>query len=104
VGYNVIEHLIKFNKLNDDEIATAFVRINACHATALVNLANSANHDELCVVKTCKKRCKLSYLHNNHKLGQFDYTTLKFRLPPTPTTVKLPPYIYYLKFIKLATR
>jgi hypothetical protein len=55
VGFNVIEHLIKFNKLNDDEIATAFVRINACHATTLVNLANSANHDELCVVKTCKK-------------------------------------------------
>ena len=55
VGFNVIEHLIKFNKVNGDEIAAAFVRINACDATALVNLVNSANHDELCVVKTCKK-------------------------------------------------
>jgi hypothetical protein len=55
VGFNVIEHLIKFNKLNRDEIAEAFVRINACDATALVNLVNSANHNELCVVKTCKK-------------------------------------------------
>jgi hypothetical protein len=45
VGFNVIEHLIKFNKLNGDEIAAAFVRINACDATALVNLVNSANHD-----------------------------------------------------------
>jgi hypothetical protein len=52
VGFNVIEYLIKFNKLNGDELA---VRINACDATALVNLVNSANHDELCVVKTCKK-------------------------------------------------
>jgi hypothetical protein len=37
VGFNVIEHLIKFNKLNGDEIAAAFVRINACDTTALVN-------------------------------------------------------------------
>ena len=55
VVFNVIEHLIKFNKLNGDEIAAAFVRINAYDSTALVNLVNSANHDELCVVKTCKK-------------------------------------------------
>ena len=68
VGFNVIEHLIKFNKLNGDEIAAAFVRINACDATALVNLVNSANHDELCVVKTCKKdvpRGQKSYLVDN---------------------------------------
>ena len=63
VGFDVIEHLIKFNKVNGDEIAATFVRINACGATALVNLVNSANYDELCVVKTCKKDvgCRTSW-------------------------------------------
>ena len=33
------------------------------------------------------------FVHNNHKLGQFDYTTFKFLMPPTPTKT---PTIYLL--------
>lgn len=55
IGFNVIEHLIKANDLSSNEIATALIGVNACNATALINLVNSVNHDELCLVKISKK-------------------------------------------------
>jgi hypothetical protein len=36
-------------------MATALVGINVCDATALVDFVSGVNHDELCLVKTCKK-------------------------------------------------
>jgi hypothetical protein len=39
------------------------------------------------------------FVHNNHKLGQFDYTTFKFLMPPTPTKT---PTIYLLPKIHKA--
>ena len=55
IGFNTIEHLIKVNNLKGNEIATALVGVNVCNATALVDFVNAVNHDELCLVKTCKK-------------------------------------------------
>ena len=39
------------------------------------------------------------FVHNNHKLGQFDYTTFKFVMPPTPTKT---PTLYLLPKIHKA--
>ena len=55
IGFDAIEHLIKVNNLQGKEIATALVGVNVWNATALVNFVNGVNHDELCLVKTCKK-------------------------------------------------
>ena len=55
IGFNAIEHLIKVSNLQGKEIATALVGVNVWNATALVDFVNGVNHDELCLVKTCKK-------------------------------------------------
>jgi hypothetical protein len=50
IGFNAIEHLIKVNNLQGNEMATALVGVNVCDATALVDFVNRVNHDELCLV------------------------------------------------------
>ncbi|CAB4010282.1 Hypothetical predicted protein [Paramuricea clavata] len=55
VGFNVIEHLIKTHKLNCGVILSNFVGMQVALASALVELVNTVNHDELCPVKTRKK-------------------------------------------------
>ena len=60
IGFNTIEHLIKVNNLQDNEIAMALGGVNVCNATALVDLVNGINHDKLCLVKTCKKDVVIS--------------------------------------------
>ena len=55
IGFNAIEHLIKVNNLQGNEMATALVGVKVCDATALVDFVNGVNHDELCLVKSCKK-------------------------------------------------
>ena len=54
-GFNIIEHLIKTNKLNCGVISSNFVGMQVARAFALVELINTVNHDELCSVKTRKK-------------------------------------------------
>ena len=55
IGFNVIEHLIKTNKLNSDIISSNFSGLDVSCAPTLVELINNTSHAELCLVKTRKK-------------------------------------------------
>ena len=54
VGYNVIEHLIKSNKLKCNGISSSFIDVGVSQAPALIEFINSVTRDDLCPVKTRK--------------------------------------------------
>ena len=55
LGFNVIEYLIKSQQLDCNDISSHLVGTKPFNAPALVDLMNSVDHAELCLVKTCKK-------------------------------------------------
>ncbi len=55
LGFNVIEHLIKVEKLDCSDISPNFLGTKTFNAPALVEFVNNVSHVELCSVKTGKK-------------------------------------------------
>ena len=55
LGFNVIEHLIKVQKLDCNDISSNFLCTKTFNAPALVEFVNNISHVELCSVKTGRK-------------------------------------------------
>ena len=55
LGFNVIEHLIKVQKLDCNDISSNFPGTTTFNAPALVEFVNNISHAELCSVKTGRK-------------------------------------------------
>ena len=55
LGFNVIEHLIKVQKLDCNDISSNFLGTKTFNAPALVEFVNNISHAELCSVKTVRK-------------------------------------------------
>ena len=55
LGFIVIEHLIKVNKLDCNDISSNFLGTKTFNAPALVEFVNNVSHVELCSVKTARK-------------------------------------------------